>query len=100
MLFGELIAHMQTRADTAEILEAIDDLVLLSRLQQTAEQYAETAGEYVAGAAARYARLADGDEWQGFVQELQRDGNATTAALQRILRWSLDRDAKDLNAWR
>lgn len=95
MLFGDLIAHLRRGAGAAEVYEAVGDIVLFRQVEQTAERFGETAGEYVAGAAARYAAMAEGEEWMGLVQTLHRDTEAATTALQRILRWALARDGLD-----
>jgi hypothetical protein len=96
MLFGELIARIGAGAGVSEVLETVGDIVLFTQIEQMAAHFDETAGEYIAGAAARYAAQAEGDEWLGLVQALQRDPEATTAGLQRILKWSLARDALEI----
>lgn len=96
MLLGDLIGRLRAETDPTEVSWALGDLVLLVEVERLSKQLGETVGEYVAGAATRFAAHAGSEDWLGMMDALRRDPDPTRAALQRIVRWSLQRDAREL----
>ena len=80
---------------TDEAIAALGDIVLYERVVTTGARFEETPGQYVAGAAARFAASAPDEEWLGLIAAIERDPDPGRAALGRILRWALGRDRVD-----
>jgi hypothetical protein len=94
MHLGTLMDHLAFEDDAAAALEALGDIVLFSRVQAIGECYGETPGEYVANAARRFAQLGSDEDWLGLMTVMERSADPSRGALERMLRWSLERDAE------
>jgi hypothetical protein len=95
MQLGTLLSRLDDEADAASALEAMGDLVLFAEVARMSGQYGETAGEYVANAARRFAAQAGDEDWLGLMGALERSSDPARAALERMLRWALARDAAE-----
>ncbi|MCP8939567.1 hypothetical protein NK718_13655 [Alsobacter sp. SYSU M60028] len=95
MQLGTLISRLEDETDAAMALEALGDVVLLGEVLRTGELYDETPGEYVANAARRFAAMAGDEDWLGLMNALERADDPARAVLDRMLRWSLTRDAAE-----
>jgi hypothetical protein len=97
MLLGDLMTRLQSENDAALAYETLGDIVLMAEVTAMGEKFGESAGVYVAGAAGRFASAASDEEWLSLVATIEREGEPSGAALAKMLRWSLDRDAKELS---
>lgn len=93
MLLGTLISRLQDEDDAATALSALDDIVLFAQVQAQAARYDETPGEYTAGAVSRFANTASDEEWLALMTAIERSADPARTALERMVRWSLARDA-------
>ena len=93
MLLGTMLARLDNEADAAKAIEALGDLVLFAEVRAMGAHHDETPGEYVAGAAGRFAARASDEDWLGLMTALERSDTPARAALERIVRWGLARDA-------
>jgi|LNFM01.1.fsa_nt_gb hypothetical protein len=95
MQLGTLMNHLEFEDDAAAALEALGDIVLFTEIQATGERYDESPGEYVANAAHRFAAVAGDEDWLNLMTVMERSDDPARAALERMLRWSLKRDAAE-----
>lgn len=93
MLLGELLSRLEREDDAGEALGALGDIVLFAEVQSMGERYGEAPGEYVAGAASRFAAGAGDEDWLKMMGAIDRSEAPVQSALRLILRWSLDKDA-------
>ncbi|HEX4893460.1 MAG TPA: hypothetical protein VFV47_09240 [Hyphomicrobiaceae bacterium] len=94
MLLGELLSKLEGEDDAGEALGALGDIVLFAEVQSMGERYGEAPGEYVAGAASRFAASAGDEDWLTLMGAIDRSDAPLQSALRLILRWSLDKDAR------
>jgi len=97
MLLGTLIERLSTDSDAAVALEALDDVVLFAELEAMASRFEESAHQYVAASASRFAAMASDEEWLGLMGDVERAADPAQAVLVRMVRWGLKRDADDLD---
>ena len=95
MHLGTLITRLGNEADAALALEALGDIVLYTEVVEMGERFGEAPGDYVAAAARRFAAAAGDEDWLGLVSAIERAPQPGAAALDRMLRWALSRDAAD-----
>ena len=95
MQLGKLMDHLAFEDDAAAALEALGDIVLFAEVQAMGERYDESPGEYVANAAHRFAAIAGDEDWLNLMTVMERSDDPAHAALERMLRWSLKRDAAE-----
>lgn len=93
MQLGTLLRHLSVEHDATTALEALGDIVLYAEVQTMGERYDESPGEYVANAAQRFAAAAGDEDWLSLMAVMERSDDPARAALERMLRWSLKRDA-------
>lgn len=98
MLLGALIARLQDEHHAAETLEALGDLVLYAEVATAAAASDETPGGYLAASVDHFAAAADDEAWMGLVAAMERAEDPGRAAIDRILRWALARQPKDVEA--
>ena len=92
MHLGNLIARLENDDAAADALEALGDVVLFARVCVIAQQFDESPGAYVGGAARRFAAVASSEDWLDLVGALSRTSDPARAALAKILAWSIARD--------
>jgi hypothetical protein len=95
MQLGTLMNHLAFEDDAAAALETLGDIVLFAEVQAMGERYDESPGEYVANAAHRFAAVAGDEDWLNLMTVMERNDDPVRAALERMLRWSLKRDAAE-----
>ena len=95
MNLGTLRARLESEADAGEAIGALGDIVLYQQVADTGALFDETPGEYVAGAAMRFAASAADEDWLGLIAAVEQAEDPGKAALGRILRWALARDGRD-----
>jgi hypothetical protein len=93
MQLGTLIDRLSFEDDAAAALEALGDIILFTEVQAMGERYDESPGEYVANAARRFAAEGGDEDWLNLMTVMERSRDPAHAALERMLRWSLKRDA-------
>ena len=95
MQLGTLMNHLACEGDAAAALEALGDIVLFAEIQAMGERNGESPGEYVANAARRFAAQGSDEDWLGLMTAMERSQTPAHAALERMLRWSLEHDAAE-----
>lgn len=92
MLLGEIIRDFGQEANATEALLCCSDLALLARVDEAAQRYEETIGEYAAGAVRRFANLATSEDWLGLMNVIERARDPAIDCLTMMLKWSLKQD--------
>lgn len=95
MQLGTLIQRLQAEQDAGLALEALGDAQLYAEVASMSANYGESPAAYVALAASRFANLAGDEDWLDVVAAAEREADPARAILQRMLRWSLRRDAHE-----
>jgi hypothetical protein len=93
MHLGTLISNLESESHAGAALHALGDLVLFARVQETGAEHDEEPGEYVANGARRFAARASDEDWLALMNAIERADDPGQAVLERIVRWSLDKDA-------
>jgi hypothetical protein len=93
MHLGALISHLENERHAGAALQALGDLVLFARVQETGAEHDEEPGEYVANGARRFAARASDEDWLSLMTAMERAEDPGRAVLERIVRWSLNKDA-------
>jgi len=93
MLFGTILKRLGDETDAAAALEALGDIVLLTEVQAMGAVHEESVGEYAAGATRRFAADASNEDWLALLTAIERSEDPARITLERMLRWSLVRDA-------
>ena len=94
MQLGALIKRLDETGDRSTTLDALGDVVLLAEVEGMGARYGETAGEYVAGAARRFAAQAEAEDWLSLTTPLDRSDDPGRSALAHMVRWALRLDAQ------
>lgn len=98
MQLGALLRHLEDEASAGAALHALGDLVLFARVEDMGSQHDEDPGTYVANGARRFASRASDEDWLGLMNAIERTDDPGRAVLERIVNWSLDQDAAQLDA--
>ena len=98
MQLGTLLRRLEDADDAASALDGLGDLALFAAVQETGERYGESPGVYVAAAARRFASMAGDEDWLDLMAALARADDPARTALDRMVRWALARDARELAA--
>jgi len=93
MLFGTILKRLGDETDAAAALEALGDIVLLTEVQAMGAVHEESVGEYAAGATRRFPADASNEDWLALLTAIERSEDPARITLERMLRWSLVRDA-------
>jgi hypothetical protein len=93
MLLGQLMDRLGDDAFCAETLLSLDDLPLLVEVQAMGLQFGESASDYAAAAARRFAAFAGDEDWLALMTALERTPDPGAACLRQMLRWSLHHDS-------
>lgn len=89
MSLGTILKTVENAESAEALFEVMNDVVLMRRVQYSAERFGETTGEYVINATRRFEGRADDAEWTALIGAAQRDPDPAAAALRRILEWAL-----------
>jgi hypothetical protein len=92
MLLGTIMTHLQDEQMAAATLLLIGDLVLVARVEAARMPHGETVGEYVSGAAHRFANTGTDEDWLALTTALERSHTPAVTCLETMVRWSLARD--------
>ncbi len=93
MNLGQLMNRLDDETHAGAALEALQDIVLLARVQEAGALHDESPGEYVTNASRRFAALASDEDWLGVMTAMERTDDPARAAIDRMLRWALEKDA-------
>ena len=92
MLLGTIMKQLQDEAVAAATLISLGDLVLIARVKEARISHGETVGDYVSGAAHRFANGGSDEDWLALTTALERSQNPAATCLDTMVRWSLARD--------
>lgn len=93
MHLGTLLNHLENDSHAGAALQALGDIVLFARVEAMGAEHDEEPGEYVANGARRFAARASDEDWLGLMNAIERADDPGRAVLEKIVRWSLDKDA-------
>lgn len=97
MLLGTIMKSLACEEAAASALLALGDVILMAEVETARHAHDEAVGEYVSGAAQRFARLASDEDWLRLMTAMERAENPATRCLETMLRWSIDRDKAEAN---
>jgi hypothetical protein len=97
MHLGTLLNRLETESHAGAALLALGDLTLFARVEAMGAEHDEEPGEYVANGARRFAARASDEDWLGLMNAIERADDPGRAVLEKIVRWSLDKDAAMAN---
>lgn len=92
MLLGTIMNQLQDEQMAAATLLSLGDLVLVARVEAARQPHGETVGEYVSGAAHRFANAGSDEDWLALTTALERSQTPAATCLETMVRWSLARD--------
>ena len=92
MLLGTIMTQLQDEQSAAATLISLGDLVLVARVEAARLPHGETVGEYVSGAAQRFASAGTDEDWLALTTALERSHTPAATCLETMVRWSLTRD--------
>jgi hypothetical protein len=95
MLLGAIMNKLKDETAAAETLLSLGDLVLVAHVEAARLPHEECVGEYVSGAAQRFARLASDEDWLRLMTALERSDRPAATSLDVMVRWSIARDANE-----
>jgi hypothetical protein len=93
MQLGTLLTQLESDSHAGAALQALGDIVLLARVEAMGAEHDEAPGEYVANGARRFASRASDEDWLGLMNAIEKADDPGRAVLEKIVRWSLDKDA-------
>ena len=94
MLLGKLMHDLRDETVAASALMQLGDLVLVAEIDVARAPHDESIGEYVSGAAQRFARNASSEDWLALMSALERTDNPALTCLTTMVKWSIADDAK------
>lgn len=98
MLLGTIMTQLQDEQSAAATLISLGDLVLVARVEAARRPHGETVGEYVSGAAHRFANAGTDEDWLALTTALERSHTPAATCLETMVRWSLARDLDPMPA--
>ena len=93
MLFGDILKDLQNEDAAAAALLSLGDIVLLAEVEAARRPLDEGVGEYVSGAAQRFAHLASDEDWLRLMTALEKAQSPAAICLTTMVRWSIARNA-------
>ena len=93
MLLGAILKELQNEDAAAAALLSLGDIVLFAEVEAARLPHDEGVGEYVAGAAKRFAHLASDEDWLRLMTVLEKSHSPAASCLTTMVRWSIARDA-------
>ena len=88
MLLGSILEHLADEPSAATALEALGNIVLLTKVTDMGRLHDESPGEYTSGAARRFAASATDEDWLGLVTLIERSDDPARTLLEAMVRWS------------
>ncbi len=96
---GALLRHLEDEASAGAALHALGNLVLRpGRGHGRAARMTKTRGPMSPTEARRFASRASDEDWLGLMNAIERAERSRRAVLERIVNWSLDKDAAQTDA--
>jgi hypothetical protein len=96
MLLGAIMNELRDETVAASALMQLGDVVLVAEVDAARAPHDESIGEYVSGAAQRFARKASDEDWLALMTALERTDNPAVTCLTTMVKWSVARDAEEL----
>ena len=93
MLLGTIMEQLRDEAAAATTLLSLGDIVLVAEVEDARVRYDESIGQYVAGAAQRFARSASDEDWLRLMTALERSDRPAGTCLATMVRWAVAQDA-------
>ena len=93
MLLGAILKDLQDEDAAAAALLSLGDIVLLAEVEAARLPHDESVGEYVSGAAQRFAHRAADEDWLRLMTVLEKSKFPAASCLTTMVRWSIARDA-------
>ncbi len=93
MLLGAVINGLKNETTALEALLSLGDIVLLADVERARRPFEESVGEYITGAAQRFAQNAGDEDWLRLMTALEKSGQPAETAVEIMVRWSIARDA-------
>ena len=92
MLLGTLMRQLRDEGKAEDLLLSFADIVLLAEIEAVREPFGESLGEYVSGAAQRFAAVAGSEEWLQLMTRIEKSDEPAEACLQFMVRWAVKAD--------
>lgn len=92
MLLDNLLSDLRDEHRASAALLQLNDIVLVTRVEEECVRQGEELGEYVAGSVRRFAGQASHDDWLALMNAIGHAANPAGTCLATMLDWSLDRD--------
>lgn len=89
MLLGDIIAQLDDEAVATEALIRLDDLILLGRVQEAAEQDGVAPGEFAARAVRLFSDAASDEDWVSMIGVMGQTAEPGLACLRRMVEFAL-----------
>ena len=96
MLLGTIMNELRDETVAASALIRLGDVILVAEVDAARAPHDESIGEYVSGAAQRFARMASDEDWLALMTALERTDTPAVTCLTTMVKWSIARDAKAL----
>lgn len=96
MLLGTIMNELRDETVAASALMQLGDVILVAEVDSARAPHEESIGEYVSGAAQRFARKASDEDWLALMTALERTDNPAATCLTTMVRWSIASDAKSI----
>jgi hypothetical protein len=96
MLLGAIMNELRDEAAAAAALIGLGDVVLVAEVEAARIPHDESIGDYVSGATRRFAGQASDEDWLAIMTALERADNPAAACLSAMIRWSIAKDAAEL----
>lgn len=93
MLLGDILNELRDEKAAAAALLSLGDIKLVAEVETARQLHDEEVGEYVSGAAQRFARLASDEDWLRLMTALERSEQPAATCLTDMVRWSIAHDA-------
>lgn len=94
MLLGSIFQQLRDQTVAADALLSLGDIVLLAEVDAARIVHDESVGEYVSGAAQRFARHASDEDWLRLMTALETSEQPAATCLTSMVRWSIAEEAK------
>jgi hypothetical protein len=94
MQLGALISRFDDDAIVLETLIALEDLVLMSRVQSAAESTGSVVGAWASEAVGRFIASADDTQWLGLMTACANASDPGLAALRHMLEVTLNTEKR------
>lgn len=94
MNLGALISQLRREDDISQLIEAVGDIALYSRLVIASDRSGMSPGAFAASCAENFANFAKDGDWLALVGHLNQLSSPGGTGLAFIIEWSLRRDAQ------